>query len=120
MSTSHLRIDAGPIAAQRVEHYKIAGDGCARTYAGLLGDQMAARLLQQSLDEERETDKVKSPLAHDINVKAVDLDGAATKMKNRIGRGEPKSVSDKLLAAVGLISGEDRIRTCGRLAPTPI
>lgn len=50
--------DAGMIsAAQRVEHYEMAGYGTVRTYAELLGEKEAARLLQQTLDEEGETDK---------------------------------------------------------------
>jgi ferritin-like metal-binding protein YciE len=49
--------DAGLIAAaQRVEHYEIAGYGCARTYAQRLGFENAARLLQQTLEEEGRTD----------------------------------------------------------------
>src|SRR5262245_38401462 len=45
--------DAGLIAAaQKVEHYEIAGYGCARTFARLLGFEEAATLLQQTLDEE--------------------------------------------------------------------
>ena len=50
-------------AAQRVEHYEIAGYGCARTYARMLGDQEAARLLQETLDEEGATDKKLTELA---------------------------------------------------------
>lgn len=50
-------------AAQRVEHYEIAGYGTARTYARLLGDENAARTLQQTLDEEGETDKKLTNLA---------------------------------------------------------
>ena len=46
-------LDAAIImSAQKVEHYEIAGYGCARTYAELLGDTKGARLLQQTLDEE--------------------------------------------------------------------
>src|SRR5215211_7885755 len=42
--------DAGLIAAaQRVEHYEMAGYGCARTYAQLLGDKEGATTLQQTL-----------------------------------------------------------------------
>src|SRR5690349_14955054 len=42
-------LDAGLIsAAQRVEHYEIAGYGTARTYADLLGDDAAAKLLQRT------------------------------------------------------------------------
>jgi ferritin-like metal-binding protein YciE len=64
--------DAGLIAsAQRVEHYEIAGYGCARTYAQLLGDKPGARLLETSLREEAATDKKLTKLARSvINVKA--------------------------------------------------
>jgi len=65
--------DAGLIsAAQRVEHYEIAGYGCARTYAELLGDKAGQKLLQQTLDEEGATDKKLTELATSvINVAAV-------------------------------------------------
>src|SRR4029077_637402 len=50
--------DAGLIsAAQRVEHYEMAGYGCARTYADLLADKEGAQLLQTTLTEESDTDK---------------------------------------------------------------
>jgi uncharacterized protein DUF892 len=64
-------LDAGLIAAaQHVEHYEIAGYGCVRTYAELLGDKNAAKLLQQTLDEEKETDEKLSMLARRMNVEA--------------------------------------------------
>jgi len=44
-------------AAQRVEHYEIAAYGTARTFAERLGNQQAAELLQQTLDEEKEADE---------------------------------------------------------------
>jgi ferritin-like metal-binding protein YciE len=50
-------------AAQHVEHYEIAGYGCARTYARQLGDDHAADLLQQTLDEEGAADKELTTLA---------------------------------------------------------
>jgi ferritin-like metal-binding protein YciE len=59
-------------AAQRVEHYEMAGYGCVRTYAKLLGNDDAVRLLQQTLDEEAETDKTLTKLAEKINVAAED------------------------------------------------
>jgi len=60
-------IDAGLIAAaQRVEHYEIAGYGCVRTYAHQLGDQQAAQLLQMTLDEEGMTDKKLTELAEQV------------------------------------------------------
>lgn len=63
--------DAGLIsAAQRVEHYEMAGYGTARTYAQLLGDMRSAKLLQKTLDEEGATDKKLTTLASSINVAA--------------------------------------------------
>jgi ferritin-like metal-binding protein YciE len=64
--------DAGLIsAAQRVEHYEIAGYGCARTYAELLGDKAGMKILQTTLDEEGATDKILTELAlSEINVAA--------------------------------------------------
>ena len=59
--------DAGLIgAAQRVEHYEMAGYGCARTYAELLGDKEGAKLLQTTLNEEADTDKKLSKLATSV------------------------------------------------------
>ena len=58
-------------AAQKVEHYEIASYGTVRTYAQLLGNKEAARLLQQTLDEEGKTDKLLTKLAESsINVEA--------------------------------------------------
>jgi ferritin-like metal-binding protein YciE len=64
--------DAGLIAAaQRVEHYEMAGYGCARTYAELLGDPDGAQLLQTTLTEESDTDKKLTTLAKSaINIAA--------------------------------------------------
>ena len=57
-------LDAGLIgAAQRVEHYEIAGYGCVRTYAKLLGHDDAASTLQETLDEEKETTRLGKNLA---------------------------------------------------------
>ncbi len=69
-------LDVGLIAAaQRVEHYEIAGYGCVRTYAELLGEAEAAKLLKQTLDEEAETDRKLTKLARSlINLKATGPD----------------------------------------------
>ncbi len=57
-------LDAALIAdAQRVEHYEIAGYGCARTYAEALDRKDDVRLLQQTLDEEAETDRALTAIA---------------------------------------------------------
>ncbi len=56
--------DAWLIAtAQRIEHLEIAGYGTVRTYAETLGYTHAARLLQQTLEEERATDEKLTHLA---------------------------------------------------------
>jgi ferritin-like metal-binding protein YciE len=55
-------------AAQRVEHYEMAGYGCVRTYASLLGDTKAAALLEKTLEEEKEADEVLGGIAEEINV----------------------------------------------------
>ena len=66
-------MDAALIAsAQRVEHYEMAGYGCVRTFARLLGYDVAADLLQESLDEEGAADKKLTKLAESvINAEAI-------------------------------------------------
>jgi ferritin-like metal-binding protein YciE len=59
-------------AAQKAEHYEIAGYGCARTFATRLGHQEIADLLQQTLDEEAATDEKLTQLAESqVNEEAV-------------------------------------------------
>jgi len=65
-------LDAGLIsAAQRVEHYEIAGYGCVSTYAKLLREDEAVSLLRETLEEEKETDEKLTQLAESINLEAV-------------------------------------------------
>lgn len=61
-------------AAQRVEHYEIAAYGTAREFASTLGRSEIAELLQETLNEEAETDKKLTALAKRINSEA----GSAT------------------------------------------
>lgn len=65
-------LDAALIAAaQKVEHYEMATYGTLRTWAETLGNQQAAKLLQQTLDEEEATDKRLTQLAEQlVNVEA--------------------------------------------------
>jgi ferritin-like metal-binding protein YciE len=64
-------LDAGIIAAaQRVEHYEIAAYGSARTYAELLGDHDAVRLLSETLEEEKAADSKLNQVARRVNVEA--------------------------------------------------
>jgi ferritin-like metal-binding protein YciE len=60
-------LDAALIgAAQKVEHYEISGYGTARTMAEMLGQQNAAELLDETLDEEKETDDTLTDIAETI------------------------------------------------------
>jgi ferritin-like metal-binding protein YciE len=66
-------LDAGLIsAAQRVEHYEIAGYGCVKTYATILGEKDAAALLAKTLQEEKDTDEKLTQLAEQINLEAAE------------------------------------------------
>jgi ferritin-like metal-binding protein YciE len=61
-------LDAALIgAAQRVEHYEIAGYGTVRAMAEALGEDEHVSLLTETLDEEKETDEKLTELAEQIN-----------------------------------------------------
>jgi len=57
-------------AAQRVEHYEMAGYGTARDLATLLGEEEAAQLLEKTLEEEKEADEKLTELSEQINQEA--------------------------------------------------
>ena len=60
-------LDAALIgAAQKVEHYEISGYGTARTMAEMLGQQDAAELLEETLEEEKATDENLTEIAESI------------------------------------------------------
>ena len=60
-------LDAGLVsAAQAVEHYEIARYGTLRTWAQELGLDRAAKLLQQTLDEEEKTDQALTEIAESV------------------------------------------------------
>src|ERR1700724_3697967 len=64
-------LDAALIgAAQRVEHYEIAGYGTVRSMAETLGESNHVSLLEETLEEEKETDEKLSELAEQINNQA--------------------------------------------------
>src|ERR1700730_17208182 len=66
-------------AAQRVEHYEIAGYGTVRTFANLLGESEAANLLEKTLEEEKETDEKLTEIAEQINVVAEEAEESEEK-----------------------------------------
>jgi len=60
-------LDAGLIAAaQKVEHYEISAYGTVRTMAEMLGQDEAAELLEETLEEEKETDETLTEIAESI------------------------------------------------------
>jgi ferritin-like metal-binding protein YciE len=77
-------------AAQRVEHYEIAGYGTVHAFATVLGEDEAASLLEQTLQEEKETDQKLTELSADINQQAVSADSGPKMVKE-----EPKRRSAK-------------------------
>ncbi|HET7537311.1 MAG TPA: ferritin-like domain-containing protein [Candidatus Didemnitutus sp.] len=56
------------VVAQKVEHYEISGYGSLRTIAEILGHSEAVDLLQQTLDEEKETDEKLSEITEDLHL----------------------------------------------------
>jgi ferritin-like metal-binding protein YciE len=63
--------DAGLIsAAQRVEHYEMAGYGSARDFAKLLGQDEIAELLEETLEEEKAADKKLTSISVQVNAEA--------------------------------------------------
>jgi len=82
-------LDAGLIgSAQRVEHYEIAAYGTICAYAEALGEQEIAGLLQQTLDEEKQTDQSLSELSVPINQQS------AQEATSRNGGNAKKSTND--------------------------
>ena len=62
--------------AQKVEHYEIAGYGCACTYADFLGEKDVKKILKKTMSEEVETDRKLSQVAErSVNQKAEALAG---------------------------------------------
>lgn len=85
-------MDAGLIcAAQKIEHYEIATYGCLRTYAEVLGFDDQAELLQETLDEEKDTDESLTELAVScINLEAETEDSDEEEETPQPARGRSK------------------------------
>ncbi len=82
--------DAGLIsAAQRVEHYEMAGYGTVRTFAQMLGYDDQAQTLQQTLNEEGDTDHKLTQLAETmINPEAEHAETGGQQMgRTKAGKG---------------------------------
>jgi ferritin-like metal-binding protein YciE len=76
--------DAGLIvAAQKIEHYEIAGYGSVRTFAERLGFDDIGATLQATLDEEAETDKQLTDICEALDLAAGELTGGTASERNR-------------------------------------
>ncbi len=85
-------LDAAIIgAAQRVEHYEMAGYGTVRTFAEVLGENDHASLLEQTLEEEKQADQKLTELSQEINAWAAAQTEGRTSAVSRQGRGSLKS-----------------------------
>ena len=82
-------------AAQRVEHYEIAAYGTAREFANLLGETEAASLLEETLNEEKETDEKLTELAKEINSQANEGDEDAEAEDEEDEEGTDEEASDE-------------------------
>ena len=80
--------DAGIIsAAQKIEHYEIAGYGTVRTFASILGEDEAEDLLQETLDEEGAADEKLTEIAEStVNEEAEEGEEAASTKGGGRGR----------------------------------
>ena len=97
-------LDAALIAAaQAVEHYEMAGYGTARTWARQLGREQDARLLQQTLDEEEQTDRKLTEVAETmVNRQAAQGDREVSRSvqsdegsRQKLSTGGKRSPSDR-------------------------
>ena len=85
-------MDAGIIgAAQRVEHYEIAGYGTVRTLAELMGEDEHVNLLEQTLEEEKQTDHKLTELAEDVNSEGMETEEEGGEESEEGGQTRAKS-----------------------------
>ena len=93
-------MDAGIIgAAQRVEHYEIAAYGTAREFAQLLGEDQHVSLLEETLEEEKQTDQKLTQLAEEINPQAQEGGEEAEGEEGEAGEGRRRGKSSSRRAA---------------------
>lgn len=81
-------------AAQRVEHYEIAAYGTVRSLAETLGEDEVAGLLQETLDEEGETDKKLTTLSETVNEEANGASGSSEDNDNDDGDGDGEKMQE--------------------------
>lgn len=82
-------------AAQRVEHYEIAGYGTVREFAQLLGEEDHLSLLEETLNEEKQADEKLTQLAQEINSQAQEEDETAEQDKEEVSENEGRTRASK-------------------------
>jgi ferritin-like metal-binding protein YciE len=84
-------------AAQRVEHYEMAGYGTVRALAKLLGENDHISLLEQTLEEEKQADKKLTELAEEIAPQAVEgNEGSESMPASTAGRSASKTKTKRV------------------------
>jgi ferritin-like metal-binding protein YciE len=91
-------------AAQRVEHYEIAAYGTLRTWANILGRNEVAGMLEETLDEEKETDEKLTQIAEGF----VNEDAAQQGEGSRSGQMRGRSKGGARAAAADRLSKSRR------------
>lgn len=91
-------LDAAIIgAAQKVEHYEIAGYGTARAHALQLGQEQIATLLEQTLEEEKQADDTLTELAESfVNARAADGEEEGSQGNQRRMQGQMRANTSQI------------------------
>jgi ferritin-like metal-binding protein YciE len=77
-------------AAQRVEHYEIAGYGTVRALAQLLGENEHVSLIEQTLNEEKGADRLLNQLSEEVNSNALESRAEREATSAHNGRGKSR------------------------------
>src|SRR6266851_7261308 len=78
-------------AAQRVEHYEMAGYGSVRAFAELLGETEHVSLLQETLNEEKQADEKLTQLAEEINASAEEAGSSVAESSRKTSAGKNRT-----------------------------
>jgi ferritin-like metal-binding protein YciE len=78
-------------AAQRVEHYEMAGYGTVRAFAELLGETEHVSLLEETLNEEKEADQKLTQLAEEINASAEEAGSSVAESSRETSAGKNRT-----------------------------
>ncbi len=78
-------------AAQRVEHYEMAGYGTVRAFAELLGETEHVSLLEETLNEEKEADQKLTQLAEEINASAEEAGSSVAESSRKTSAGKNRT-----------------------------